>query len=137
MRKYDVENFVIEPLVLLDEDFTDEASLSAGEMKMIRLLRINCELYNLTDGGDGLVNPSIETRRKMSIAAQGKKMSDEARHKMSTAHRGQTPWSLGKTSSEETRQRIRAALMGNQNAKGQKQSAETRLQMSESKRGQN
>lgn len=55
MRKYGIENFTIEPLTLLDEDFTDYASLKFAERKMIRLLRVNCEVMNLTDGGEGTV----------------------------------------------------------------------------------
>src|SRR5712664_398748 len=67
IRKYGVENFVIDPLVLTEPDFTDEQSLNDGERLMIRLLRINCRLYNLTDGGEGMsgFRHSENTRRRM------------------------------------------------------------------------
>ena len=56
IRKHGANNFTVEPLILLEQDlekeFTDENSLNDGEKLMIRLLRVNCRLYNLTDGGD-------------------------------------------------------------------------------------
>jgi group I intron endonuclease len=39
--------------------------------------------YNMTDGGDGDTNPSIETRNKMSKSQTGKKLSKNTRHKIS------------------------------------------------------
>jgi len=73
LRKYGAEHFVIEPLILLNEDLTDEAGLNAAEVKMIRLLRVNCELYNICDGGEGASGriPSIEHRRHLSEANKG------------------------------------------------------------------
>src|ERR1039458_1293248 len=59
MRKYGVENFIIEPLILFDEDFSSEPELNAAEIRMIRLLRINCTLYNLTDGGEGTTGSKL------------------------------------------------------------------------------
>lgn len=53
MRKYGPENFVIDPIIPVGEDIVDEQGLNAAEMLFIRLLRINCELMNLTDGGEG------------------------------------------------------------------------------------
>ena len=40
------------------------------------------DLVNHTDGGEGLKNPSPETREKMRLAKLGKKMTDEARANM-------------------------------------------------------
>jgi len=64
LRKYGVENFTIDPLILIEDDFADEAQLNDGERLMIRLLRVNCRLYNETSGGDGLSNPSQEVRKR-------------------------------------------------------------------------
>jgi group I intron endonuclease len=89
IRKYGAENFTIEPLTLLDQDFTDEQGLNEGERLMIRLLRVNCRLYNLTDGGEGVSGwtPSQETRRKISDANRGRKHSEEEKARMSAAPR--------------------------------------------------
>lgn len=58
-------------------------------------------LTNMTDGGDGGLNPSPETRKKQSEAKLGKKLT------------------------EETKQKIRLSLLGNKRSKGFKQSFET------------
>lgn len=105
IRKYGAGAFVVDPLILSDEDFTDDQSLNDGERLMIRLLRVNCKLYNLTDGGEGLSNPSKETRRKMSEANLGRVWSDEARRNTSEARKG-------KTHSAKTRVKIQKALTG-------------------------
>ena len=62
-------------------------------------------LRNLTDGGEGMSNPSKETRRKMSEARKGLAVSKETRRKLSEAH-------TGKTRSEETRRKISEARTG-------------------------
>ena len=68
LRKYGVENFMMESLDPIEYDITDEAGLNAWEMLMIRLLRVNCKLYNLTDGGEGVTGYrcSADTRRRIS-----------------------------------------------------------------------
>lgn len=45
------------------------------------------KLSNLTDGGDGSYNPSIETREKMRIAKIGKKLSSDHKIKISEANK--------------------------------------------------
>ena len=62
-------------------------------------------LVNLTNGGDGVKNPSEETRQKMGAARKGKVVSKESRQKMSTAQKG-------KKLTKETRQKIGAAQSG-------------------------
>lgn len=80
-------------------------------------------LHNKTDGGEGLKNPSTETRKKMSeakinqsveerkkrsIAQIGKKRTDEHRKKIGDAQRGEKNHMYGKSMpfSEETRRKI-------------------------------
>lgn len=46
------------------------------------------ELVNLTDGGEGLSNPSQETRRKLSEAKKGIVFSDEHRRNLSKVRKG-------------------------------------------------
>jgi hypothetical protein len=62
-------------------------------------------LRNMTDGGDGVVNPSSHTKEKISKANTGKKRTKEAREKMSKAR-------LRKGISEETRRKISEATRG-------------------------
>src|SRR5208282_5416442 len=71
-------------------------------------------LRNLTDGGEGVVNISLETRRKISERNIGNKHN------------------LGNKRSLETRHKHSVALIGNTRAKGCKRSEETRRKMSES-----
>ena len=100
--------------------------------------------YNLTDGGDGGLNPSAETREKMSAWQRGensprgflgKKHSAETREKMSA-------WQRGKPKSAETLAKMRGktlsaetkAKIGKAN-RGKKRTAETKAKMSANHRG--
>ena len=70
--------------------------------------------YNLTDGGEGALNPSEETRQKMSLA-----------------QRGENHWNFGREASNATRQKI------SQSSRGRKQSTETRKKRSIAWSGKN
>lgn len=122
------------------------------EKQFIRIYRqLGVSLVNGTDGGDGLSNPSEETRAKMS-AAQKKRIcspetrekirmagiSPETRAKISAAHKG-------RKRSPETCAKIRAAKMGTKHSpetiakisaskKGKKLSLTARAKMSESQK---
>jgi hypothetical protein len=74
-------------------------------------------LCNLTDGGDGVFNPSEETRAKQRAAKVGKKLSEE--HKQKIAEAGKN-----RIVTEATRNKIAAKLQGNTNGAG-KRSIET------------
>jgi len=115
IRLYGANNFTIESLNLMDEDVSDEQSLNKAERLLIRLLRINSKTYNLTDGGEGLSNPSPETRAKISLAMSTREVSPETRAKIGLANRNRTP---------ETRRKISLGNMG------RKISAETRSKLS-------
>lgn len=82
-------------------------------------------LTNSTDGGEGLLNPTEETRARMRAARVGLKIgppSKETRDKIGAANRGKTPsaelralWSLqrtGSTHTAEARAKIAAASRG-------------------------
>jgi len=101
-------------------------------------------LTNATAGGEGLLNPTSETRERMRVAHLGKTLSEETRRKLSEARRG-NKHNLGKRASDETRAklsaqrkgkprgkaspgeaaRLRALAVGNTNRKGKKASPET------------
>lgn len=88
--------------------------------------------YNLTDGGDGVLNPSKETRAKISanhadVSGEknpfyGKKHSEETCAKISLAKKGKSH----KPHSQETRDKISAKN------KGKKRSLETLARIKES-----
>ena len=106
--------------------------------------------YNLTTGGEGgrlseetrskmsqaKKNPSAETRRKLSEARKGKKLSDETRRKMSEARKGEKHYLFGKTHTAETRQKMSEAQKGKKNHLfGKTLSDETRRKLSEAQKG--
>lgn len=79
-------------------------------------------LVNSTAGGEGQVDPTPETRAKISAGNKGKKMSPEAIERVAAANRGRVP-------SAEHRAKISKAH------KGRKFSDETRARMSLGQKG--
>jgi hypothetical protein len=85
-------------------------------------------LCNLTDGGEGFVNIGSLTRKKMSIAASNRIVSDETKAKMSAVATGRKPtpqcieagrikstgnkYCLGREVTEEQRKKISNSLLG-------------------------
>jgi len=85
--------------------------------------------YNDTDGGDGMSNPSKETRIKIGSANRGKKLSEETKEKMSESRKG-------KVCSEIAKKLIGDANRGKPNWwKGKPKSDEQKLKMSLAARG--
>ena len=94
-----------------------------SEKRWIKIFRdAGAKLVNGTDGGDGMCNPSEETRNKISLANLGKVVSCKTREKLSMASRG-------KVCSVQTREKIGLANSG------RIASAETRARMSLVRRG--
>ena len=90
-------------MIILERDPLD---LNEAEMCWIHDMREQgARLINLTDGGGGMLNPSSETRAKMSAWQRGKPRSAETRTKISAAL-------SGKPLSPEHRAKINAALSG-------------------------
>jgi group I intron endonuclease len=105
MRKHGVENFQIR---VIDEADDESYVLNTLEPMWISRLRDEgVELYNLTNGGDGIPGlvHSEETKRKMSESQRGKKISDEQKLKLREVN-------LGKTHSKETRRKLSEASSG-------------------------
>jgi group I intron endonuclease len=65
--------------------------------------------YNMTDGGDGMLNPSQEVREKWSKQRIGRKASEETKMKMSKSGIGKH---LGVVVKKETRLKISKSLAG-------------------------
>jgi hypothetical protein len=90
---------------ILSKFKTDEDAFSHEKLIISCLRDLGIKLVNLTDGGDGLVSPSEEVRKKLSLKNLGKKRSQETIEKMRIA-------STGKVASEETKKKISFALTG-------------------------
>ena len=100
------------------------------EILLIAEYRSNrAKLLNMTDGGEGLFNPSSETRKKISLKHKGKVLSPETREKiaaynrgsshseetkkkMSNSHKGKPAWNKNKKISESHRKNIIRSLKG-------------------------
>lgn len=83
-----------------------EGDGSKEEIAWIKYFRDHgIKLTNATDGGEGTINPTKETRAKLRRARLGKHQSEAAKKKVSLARRG-------KPLSEAHRRKIQASLMG-------------------------
>ena len=125
-------------LTILEE--IDDENWQDAERKWIKHFREQgIRLTNSTDGGEGLENPSEETRKKISEKATGRVHSDEQRKRQSERQKGMPGHFRGRKHTEEARARISAAKKGSVPwITGRKHSEETRLKMSRAaqKRGE-
>jgi len=115
------------------------------EREIYWIKEIDCKYpngYNLCDGGQGTLNPSDETRLKMSKAKKGvipynkgKSPSDETRKNMSDSHKGIPGYYKGMTLSEEHKKSLSLSHMGNiPSNKGIPMSEESKKKLSDSKK---
>jgi group I intron endonuclease len=82
IRKYGAETFTIVPLLPSEYDITSEEELNAFETEMIRALRNNCRLYNLTDGGDGCSGRVVSEESRQTIGQANRiDLTDEIFHR--------------------------------------------------------
>jgi group I intron endonuclease len=108
IRKYGAENFEIKPLVIVGT----KEDLNFYEKSLIKVFGTKSPGgYNLTDGGDGVANPSEESRRKMSESHLGKKQTEDTIKKRADKIKGLKR-------SEETKHKMSQAQIGNQNCLG-------------------
>jgi len=112
--RYLIKN-IQSPLIILIGEV--EGTGCKEEVAWIKYLKEEgFDLTNGTDGGDGLINPSIETRKKMSKSQRGHKNS------------------LGFKHSEESKKKMSESAKGHQNATG-KRSEESKRRMSIAQKG--
>ena len=129
INKYGIENFTKE---LIEENLSKE-TICEREKYWIKKLNTKSEFgYNLTDGGDGVINVTDEVRKK--ISEKNKKLVGELNSrygaKLTEEHKEILRISnLGKTVSEETKKKISNSKLGS------KLSAETKQKMSKSRYG--
>lgn len=64
------------PRCIVLEKCSDDEELIAAEKRWIAHFRVmGAKLVNATDGGEGMANPSAETREKLSRARRGRKLN--------------------------------------------------------------
>lgn len=86
-------------------------------------------LLNCTDGGEGAVNLSEESRKKIRKSSTGRFHTPEAKLKMSLAKKGRPAHNKGKPMSEESKAKL------SKSKSGKKLSEEHKQKISESGRG--
>ena len=114
IRKYGWENFTVEIIETCPVE-------KLSEREIFFIAELDCKSpkgYNLTDGGEGLVNPSDETRAKMSanhpdISGEknpnfGKKTPPETCAKISASNKGKTKGKKRKPLSDEHKAKVSA-----------------------------
>lgn len=85
LRKLLNEN--VRPDIILIENEIPDAYVEQAEIDYIRLFKcMGADLVNSTDGGDGLRNPSDDTREKMRKSHLGKKLPPEQIEKIRQAN---------------------------------------------------
>lgn len=114
IRKYGSENFDV---WVLYTDAVTEGHLNMLEQMFIKQFKSNNSKfgYNLTEGGDGIANPSREIRTRHSKFMKGR-----------------PPWNKGKKMSKEFCQKMGELKKGNKNRLGIKNSKATRKKISKS-----
>jgi group I intron endonuclease len=89
-------------------------------------------LTNSTDGGEGTLNPSDETREKISKSQIGRKMSQETRDRMSKSQKGKHV--AGTKKSEESKKKQSESRKGDKNPNfGKKMSEEQKIKISKAR----
>ncbi len=127
IQKYGIENFTKEYLAFCDT----EDKLNQLEKFYIKKYNARENGYNLTDGGEGLLNPKSETREKISDALKGKHHSEVTKQKISESLTGNKHPNFNKHRSEETKMKM------SESHKGKKTSEETKQKLSEALSGKN
>lgn len=84
IRKYGIENFTYEVIVRNVPNYM----VNAFEKYWINFYNAVENGYNCTIGGDGLQEPSQETRMKISNAGKGRRHTQEAKDKIGVAFKG-------------------------------------------------
>ncbi len=132
MRKHGFDSFKWE---IIDRANT-EKELNILEQFYIADYKEKGQVYNLTNGGDGISGFvfSEESKRKMSKAHKGKKQTKESKRKLSEAGKG-NKHNLGRKASKETKRKMSESGKGNKNGLGFKHTEEAKRKISEAGKG--
>jgi len=143
INKYNWKNFTVDIL----EDNVPIDKLNKKEIKYIAEYdTYRGRGYNLTEGGDGWwagKEKSEETKRKISEAKKGQKLTEEHKRKIKENHAdfsGENHPMWGKHWSKETRQKMSEAHKGQETGEdnpmfGRQHTKESKKKMSEAKKG--
>lgn len=157
VRKYGLDAF---KRVLITTSPSDEEAYEMETRIISEFRRFGFKLYNLTDGGDGLLNPSEETKQKIRDGQKNRRpLTIEDRIAISKRVSGSGNPMFGRKHSADSISKNaasnRVALLGEKNPmfgkkhshaskikmsakkKGSKASAATRTKMSERRKGEN
>lgn len=138
IKKYGWDN--IQHEIVLDGLTEDEAKRKECELIKQFKAQDRKHGYNLTAGGDGMSNPSEETRRKLSAAHKGKRPSlgyrhtEDAKRRIGEASKGNT-WNIGRKASEGTKAKLSKARTGMRFPNRLPPTVETRRKISEANKG--
>jgi hypothetical protein len=92
VNKYGYDSLIIEENLSESEAF----DLEIKYIKKIGRLDLGLgSLVNLSDGGDGIKNPSEESKYKMGASNRGKGKPESVRYKISETLKGNIPWNKG------------------------------------------
>ena len=95
---------------ILHENLSECDAFDIEKKEIARIGR--CNLVNYTDGGEGMSNPSAETRLKLSESHKGIKKSDEEKLAISIRMSGSKNHWFGKTFSDTHKERLSQSLSG-------------------------
>jgi len=134
------------PAIVLLEETTEEVCFEREKKWISNCRQWGCRLTNSTEGGEGILNPtpetrmklsqkarnkSLETRKKLSEAMKGKKLSDESKEKIRQKKIGRVAY----YPTDSTKQKISQKLKGNKNFSGHQHSEVTKAILSNKKMG--
>jgi group I intron endonuclease len=107
MRKYGIQMFTIEPIHTIEAETKTELKERLNDLEIQVIAELKPE-YNMAKGGLGHTGVIVR-RFGAENHFYGKKHSEEARQKISEAHKGRY---IGRELSEETKQKISQAKTG-------------------------
>ncbi|MFI3220234.1 MAG: NUMOD3 domain-containing DNA-binding protein [Methylococcales bacterium] len=122
--KYGRDNILVGKLDCSSENIAFD--LEKGIIKCLK--RSGIPLANMTDGGEGISNPSPELRQRLSDSHKGQIISEYTKQRLREVHKGNM-YNLGRVLSEEHKQSISKGNIG------RVVSDETRKRMSEAHKG--
>jgi group I intron endonuclease len=107
----------------------EKEMLSKKEIYYIQFFNTKIMGYNNSDGGEGISNPTLETRIKMSKSQIGRKHPEETKIKISESNIGKH------TCTKENKEKISLSNKGKKYFLGKHHTKETKKKMSDAKKG--